>query len=104
MTPVIIFAHPFGKCWQPSRILPLSFPPIVIFVLTLYIFNLPILMAWSLLPLTLLVPETKKILKLFGKTIKETTQDADGGMDMTNVADQAANLKDLAGGGGGGSS
>jgi hypothetical protein len=48
----------------------------------------------------LLVPETKKILKLFDKTVKET-QDVDGGMDMTNGADQAANVNNLAGGGGG---
>jgi hypothetical protein len=33
----------------------------------------------------------KKILKLFDKTVKDT-QDVDGGMDMTNVADQAANI------------
>jgi hypothetical protein len=38
----------------------------------------------------------KKILKLFDKTVKDT-QDVDGGMmDMTNVADQAANVNDLA--------
>jgi hypothetical protein len=45
------------------------------------------------------VPETKKILKLFDKTVEET-QDGDGGMDMTNGADQA-NVIDLARGGGG---
>jgi hypothetical protein len=38
----------------------------------------------------------KQILKLFGKKGKKDTQDADGGMDMTNVADQAANVNDLA--------
>jgi hypothetical protein len=54
----------------------------------------------------LLLPETKKIPKLFdktavfdNKTVKET-QDVDGGMGMTNGADQAANVNDLAGGGG----
>jgi hypothetical protein len=36
----------------------------------------------------------KKVLKLFGNTVKDTN-DVDGGMDMTNVADQAANVNDL---------
>jgi hypothetical protein len=45
------------------------------------------------------VPETKKILKRFDKTVKQA-QDVDGGMDMTNGADQAANVNDLGGGGG----
>jgi hypothetical protein len=37
----------------------------------------------------------KNLLKLFDKTVKDT-QDVDGGMDMTNVADQAVNVNDLA--------
>jgi hypothetical protein len=37
----------------------------------------------------------KKVLKLFGNTVKDT-QDVDGGMDITNVADQGANVNDLA--------
>jgi hypothetical protein len=37
----------------------------------------------------------KKILNFCGKTDKDM-QDVDGGMDMTNVADQAANVNDLA--------
>jgi hypothetical protein len=36
----------------------------------------------------------KKILKLFDKMAKDT-QDVDGGMDMMNIANQAANMNDL---------
>jgi hypothetical protein len=37
----------------------------------------------------------KKVLKLFGNTVEDTNH-VDGGMDITNVADQAANVNDLA--------
>jgi hypothetical protein len=37
----------------------------------------------------------KKLLKMFGSTANDT-QDVGGGMDMTNVVDQAANVNDLA--------
>jgi hypothetical protein len=37
----------------------------------------------------------KKVLNFFGNTV-EDTNDVDGGMDITNVADQAANVNDLA--------
>jgi hypothetical protein len=48
--PVIIFAHPFGNCWQPLHFWDLFFPQLPFFVLPLYVLFHPISMAWLPLP------------------------------------------------------